>query len=456
VPQPSAPTLTGPLFPFAQELKEDRFNSKCGKKLMEGTRNAWGYISLSGCVVIEPRFGKAEPFSTDDLAVVGVEKIIEEEERWGVGFNYGAINRQGELVIEPRYLALSDFESGVAIGVLSEQTPDSMFPKKTGYFLSSEGEHLGDANCGMMMRGASLHDCDSLNEGLSFQKSQQTIAQWKELLSEEAMTKVLDDVSGFIGPDSDTPFSSSQTPGQYVDASGTVDIDQWFAHGCPFHEGLACAVSLDKGKVGFIDKQGQTVIPFEYDYANDFVDGLAMVKIGEKTIYIDVKGQEVFSTDMSTWGQFGDGLVSVYEREEGVSRFGFMGRQGKLAIPFQFDRVGTFANGVVAVGAGKKHGEDVWRFVGKDGNPAPGLGEKTFGNESTPLFHDGLALVYDVTLSKEGTHWEWVDEQMVEVDGAVVKKWGYIGLSGEWVYGPVQVDWQALAGTIYSGRALCE
>ena len=44
--------------------------------------------------------------------------------------------------------------------------------------------------------------------------------------------------------------------------------------------GLAC-VHLN-GKCGFIDKEGNEIIPCEYDYADDFKDNLARVKLKGK------------------------------------------------------------------------------------------------------------------------------------------------------------------------------
>ncbi len=33
--------------------------------------------------------------------------------------------------------------------------------------------------------------------------------------------------------------------------------------------------------------------------------------------------------------------------------------------------------------------------------------------------------------------------------------WGYVNLTGEWIYGPVGVAWDEPTGILYRGRALC-
>lgn len=56
-----------------------------------------------------------------------------------------------------------------------------------------------------------------------------------------------------------------------------------------FSEGLA-RVSAD-GKWGFIDTEGQMVVPCVYDFAWDFHDGLARVRSNGKYCVVNKKGE---------------------------------------------------------------------------------------------------------------------------------------------------------------------
>ena len=56
-------------------------------------------------------------------------------------------------------------------------------------------------------------------------------------------------------------------------------------------EGLA-RVEMN-GKWGYIDREGNVVIPFKYDGAEDFSEGLAEVLLKNKYSFIDKKGKEI-------------------------------------------------------------------------------------------------------------------------------------------------------------------
>jgi hypothetical protein len=60
-----------------------------------------------------------------------------------------------------------------------------------------------------------------------------------------------------------------------------------------FSEGLASVriVTPDTHRVGYIDSSGRVVIQPQFDYADDFSEGLAAVTIGTKSGYIDKTGK---------------------------------------------------------------------------------------------------------------------------------------------------------------------
>jgi hypothetical protein len=60
-----------------------------------------------------------------------------------------------------------------------------------------------------------------------------------------------------------------------------------------FSDGLAKVICESGGKRGYIDRAGQLVIPYKYDEAHDFHDGLAMVKLDHIWGFIDKTGQMV-------------------------------------------------------------------------------------------------------------------------------------------------------------------
>ena len=59
------------------------------------------------------------------------------------------------------------------------------------------------------------------------------------------------------------------------------------------------AVAMDQGKFGFLDADGKAVIPLQFSDAQDFRDGVALVKIKDHSgkvtaMYVDVKGATVW------------------------------------------------------------------------------------------------------------------------------------------------------------------
>jgi hypothetical protein len=53
---------------------------------------------------------------------------------------------------------------------------------------------------------------------------------------------------------------------------------------------------LKKKKYGYVDRKLNVVIPFKYDEASDFKDSVALVKLKEKYLMIDVQGKELFES----------------------------------------------------------------------------------------------------------------------------------------------------------------
>ena len=77
----------------------------------------------------------------------------------------------------------------------------------------------------------------------------------------------------------------------FIDSSGNVVIPFKYDYVDNFFEGLA-RVRLD-GKYGFIDKSCNVVIPFKYDWAFSFSGGRAYVKLDGRYFYIDKSGNEI-------------------------------------------------------------------------------------------------------------------------------------------------------------------
>lgn len=123
------------------------------------------------------------------------------------------------------------------------------------------------------------------------------------------------------------------------------------------------------GKYGFKDKgTGEQIIECKYNSAMDFTDGLAAVMINLKWGFINSKGEEVIPLKYDRCYPFSDGLAAVRLN----NKYGFVDKNGKEVVPLKYENfysdfsknVFGYSEGLVAVKLGK------WGFIDKEGNIA--------------------------------------------------------------------------------------
>jgi hypothetical protein len=94
------------------------------------------------------------------------------------------------------------------------------------------------------------------------------------------------------------------------------------------------------GKYGYLDEDGVVIINPNFDFASDFANNLARVRVGELFGYIDSSGAFVIIPRFKTAGTFLDGLAlaseeGVYENPDGSKggRYGYIDTAGQFVIP---------------------------------------------------------------------------------------------------------------------------
>lgn len=153
-----------------------------------------------------------------------------------------------------------------------------------------------------------------------------------------------------------------------------------------FSQGLAWVLegSDSVRHYGYVDTLGQFVIPLKYDYARDFSGGMAVVANGEwigkqsgygkrafeftgKYGFVDPQGNEVIPLTYDGAAGFSDGLAAVGEMGKYYVRWGFIDTEGTLVIPCKYYEASSFRNGravVCVVSSGKlKYGS-----IDREGN----------------------------------------------------------------------------------------
>ena len=135
-----------------------------------------------------------------------------------------------------------------------------------------------------------------------------------------------------------------------------------------FGDGHRLVYAKYNGKYGFYNANGKLVTDFKYDGTSgfDWDNRLASVFIkrgdGDYRFgYIDLNGNEVIPLIYELALPFSDGYAAVFDAND---KIGFINENGQLVIPYQYDDVKWgFFNGFVWV---KKNG--YWGMIDKSGN----------------------------------------------------------------------------------------
>ncbi|MGA9325914.1 MAG: WG repeat-containing protein [Salegentibacter sp.] len=201
----------------------------------------------------------------------------------------------------------------------------------------------------------------------------------------------------------------------YIDKEGNKVIPVKYAGAWAMSEGLGLVA--DSSRWGFINKSGDVVIAMKYDDALPFAEGMAPVKINKKWGFIDKDGAvkipfiydeaRTFSNDLapvkidSNWGYInkaGETVIptefdAAYPFSEGYAvvrlnnKEGFINKTGKYVIPASYDYALSFSDNLAAVSIGGK-----WGFIDKTGNMVlqPAY-ERTWGfsEDLAPVVLDG-------------------------------------------------------------------
>lgn len=210
-----------------------------------------------------------------------------------------------------------------------------------------------------------------------------------------------------------------------------------------FKEGLA-RVSKG-GKYGFINTNGDVVVPIKYAVASNYSYGFAAVKDGNAAYFVDKTGKMLTEETYMDTKAFSEGLAAAQDQ---YFKYGFINTKGEVVIPFEYSAVSWFKEGIVAVGM-NENGKMRYAYVNKNGERLTdflyeeakdfqngvgrvklegkyGLVDK-FGASITcceydyisEFKQDGYALAkkngHDVLLDKEGVAWVKVNGVMVKV-----------------------------------------
>lgn len=270
----------------------------------------YGYMDSKGNIFMNPKYRYKYCFGGfyEGLAIVEVDG------------KFGFINRENDVVIEPKYYNVNDFHNGIAL------VQDNMF--SLAYFINTKGEIiLMNRKFGVSEYNEGLINCKSLTE-----------KKW-----------------GF------------------VDISNNFIIPPMYDYTSSFYEGMAAIIPTLIGEkvnkkqfYGFVNKNNEVVIPPNFKIANGhFSEGLCCIWENGNG-YIDTKGAIVIPCEYLVGENFSDGLASVQLKKN--KKQGFINKDGKMVIKPKFEHVESFENGIAKVTIGKDYSVYKDGYINKDGD----------------------------------------------------------------------------------------
>ena len=307
----------------------------------------WGYINAEGRIIIEPTFDAAGPFSGGLAQVRNFGRV-------------GYIDAAGEYVIEPRFQNGRPFFENVAAVEIDG---------RWGYINRS----------GAFAINPQFHDAFNFAQGRAFVRSPSF--DWEYI-----------DNAGNIIRTVETPRLEN-----FEDLSNN------------FSEDRALVFDFDLDQFGYIDPSGNVAIEFQYSEARSFSEGLAAIKISDSWGFIDNNNNTVISPRFIEAGNFGDGLVPV---RQNTNTWGYADRNGNMVIDPQFDEALEFSEGRAAVAI-----DGFWGYIDQSGRY---ITQPEF--DTAEPFYKGLGAV--------------VIERINPENEDRVTTYGYIGSDGKYTWFP--------------------
>lgn len=183
-----------------------------------------------------------------------------------------------------------------------------------------------------------------------------------------------------------TPFYENGKSGYKDVATGRVMITPKYRSAStmiPYgKEGSYYAVVAFEGKFGYINEKGEVLIPFMYEWANIFTEGIAAVKLNGKYGFINMNNETVIPFRYDFAGKVSSNMARVQKG----NTWTFINVATRTELPLQFYGANDFSEGLASVL--NENGQ--WGFINPQGIYV--IAPKYIKAEE---FHNGQAMVHD-------------------------------------------------------------
>jgi hypothetical protein len=149
----------------------------------------------------------------------------------------------------------------------------------------------------------------------------------------------------------------------FRDLDGKIVIDAIFDMAEMFSEGLS-TVQVGQ-KYGLIDENGSYVLPLSpFDYLGSVHDGLASYRANNKYGFIDIHGKTIIKPQFDWVDEFSEGLCVVRNDsgKSGTGKYGYIDATGKTVIDLKYQYANKFEGGKAKIEI-----DNLWGEIDKTG-----------------------------------------------------------------------------------------
>ncbi len=249
----------------------------------QGRFKRYGFVDLDGKIAIDPKYEYVHGFS-EGLAAVLSNGL------------WGFIDRSGKIVIEPQFKHVDNFSEGLC----SVLIPSGFLSKRFLWgFINTKGN---------VVIGGKYGSSGSFKDGYA----------WVQ----EPLPPIDNrDYEGPVGGDVCV-----------IDTHGNMVVENLYCPRGRPSDGVSACFDRGSKKYSFYDSRGRKIIKAKYNSANDFHDGLALVKLNGKYGYINISGDVVINPIFTYDGKESDFKDGLAVQSLDNHTFGVIDKTGRWVI----------------------------------------------------------------------------------------------------------------------------
>jgi hypothetical protein len=342
----------------AYVLKYDNIMNAYANLRVVRCEDLYGYIDDEGNEVTPLKYSSAGTFS-NDAAIVSIRDT---NNTLYISHLYGLIDVSGKETTELKYTKIHDFYNGVAIAIIK----DGHFTKEGYYvFISNKGEEItntnyseiydtpmkfitnGEARTVYKVRSGTLFGCVDTN-GVEVVPVKLRNGSFGNFVDGRTIFK---ETASYL-----------YTKCGIMDMKGNIIVAATYDKIKSFVDDRAITI-LNK-KHGVVDIiTGKEIIPPTYDVIEDYYhNGKAVVSHKRKEGLIDKNGNFLIPIEYQSVRNYSDGFIHIQKR----NLYGVINPQGKQITPIKYTSIDLFRNGKAEIEFRKK-GDYINGYIDTEG-----------------------------------------------------------------------------------------